>query len=180
MPSRPTAFRLASALCAALVACATPALAVQGGITTTDPTTTKPTGDAAGSIGTIAASKHDPDSTAVSLDAVAANPGRYDGKTLARRVTLGNTKGTPVGVAVAARDAETGGKVNAEATPGAFALVMTKEFAGRLGAPPQTEAVVTFTVTKIPIPGQEMWLGVISRIQLLGADGSVARTVEPN
>ena len=39
-------------------------------------------------------------------------------------------------------------------------------------------AMIVFTIVKLPIPGQEKWVAVVSRVSLLAADGSVARTID--
>lgn len=145
------------------------------------PVQTQEQGEGAGSLGTVAGSAghREPESTSVSLDSVAGSPGRYEGKTLARRVALGAVKSVSGAVTIGARDTATNGKLGADPDSG-FALVMTKDLANRLDSGRQGEAVVTFTVMKLATPGQGRWVGVISRIALLADDGSVAKTVESN
>ena len=183
MPIRRALAALAALALTASIAVAAPASSPhRGQYTTPGPSSTKPPGDSAGSFGSIAAAgaKRPPDSTSVSLDALTSNPARYEGKVLARRVTLGATKPLGAGVAIAARDAETGGRVSADAQSAAFALLMTKELAAELADLHQTDVIITFVVTKIPIPDHETWFGIVSRVEVLGADGSVGKTVEAN
>lgn len=150
-------------------------------ITSPDHPGTPSNGPSSGSFGSIAGSggKHEPESTTVSLDSVSSNPSRYEGKTLARRVELGGMKEANGAVALGMKDGETGTRIAAD-PDATFSMILTKDFAGRLDAARQAAAIVTFTVTKIPIPGHPMWVGIISRVQILGSDGSVAKTVEVN
>src|SRR6476659_2895027 len=99
-----------------------------------DPTAPPP-GNSSGSLGSVAGGHGArPEASDVSLDAVAASPARYDGRTLARRVALGTTKPYGDAVAIAARDEATGKRLGAEPSSSAFTLVMTKQLADDLGA----------------------------------------------
>lgn len=146
-------------------------------LTAPDPSTTGTAGPTAGTMETIGKNvKSKPDSTSVSLDAVSSNPGKYENQTLARRVTLGATRPAGGAVAIVARDAETGKRIDADLANG-FSLVMTKDLADRVADARKAEAVVTFLVTKVPIPGHEAWIGVIARVDLLGDDGAVVKSI---
>jgi hypothetical protein len=170
-------------LALALVALAAAPGAAQdpGKITAPGHDPTRGAGAPGGSIGSVVGGHGArPDATDVSLDAVAAAPARFDGRTLARRVSLGATKPYGDGVAIAARDEATGKRLGAEPSATAFALVMTKEFADELGATRDAAAVVTFTVTSLPIPGQTTWIGAVSHVDQLDENGNVTRSVDAN
>jgi len=39
---------------------------------------------------------------------------------------------------------------------------------------------VTFTVTKLPIPGDTTWIGAVSHVDLLDESGNVTKSVDAN
>ncbi len=132
-----------------------------------------------GTLASIAdsATSRSAESSSISLNSIASSPAHYNGKTLARRVSLGGTRNSAGAIAVAAQDSETGARLGND-PDGGFTLVMTKKLANRLGSSKDSDAIVTFTVTKIPIPGRPTWIGVVTRVQLLAQNGSVSETLD--
>lgn len=146
------------------------------------PETTQPTGDVSGSLSSVGGASAKAESTSVSLDAIDGAPAKYDGKTLARRVVFSSDlRRESNAFTVGVKDAETGKRIGPGLRDGGVAFVVLSGMANRLGPElgQRPTAVVTFTVAKFPLPDTNYWVAVISRVEILGADGSTAKTIEP-
>jgi len=155
-----------------------PCVTLAGQFETGAPANGTPTTDPAGAFHPISnGALPSAESDQVSLDAVAGHPGNYDGKTLRRHVMLGAVK--PVGSVstVAATDSDTGARILPNPTAG-FYFIVQNPVADRIRAKGKNDALITFTVTRVPIPGRESFVGAIMRIELLGPDGSVTETID--
>lgn len=138
-------------------------------------------GAAAGSLFTLGDANKAAESSSVSVDSLARAPHEYDGKTLARRVVVTSEPQDEGGAhTIGVADAETGGRVGPGLHDNGIAFVVESSMAGKLGRKidPNQHAIVTFTVRKLPAPDHNFWVAIITKVELLGADGSVAKVLE--
>ena len=77
-------------------------------------------------------------------------------------------------------DAETGRRVAPGLQDGGIGFFVTSAMANKMNKKAErgATAVVTFTIARLPDPGRACWAAIISRIQVLKADGGVAATIQ--
>ena len=181
VPMRTVALLVACLLAAPASLAARAAQSDRDGFQQGPPSTTKPGGAPTGSLASIGG-KHGPvESSSVSLDALEGAPGKYEGKTLARRVVITSDLRQEGGAfTVGVKDAETGRRLGPGLRDGGVAFVVLPSMAGKLGGELERkpEAVVTFAVSRFPVPGHDYWVAVIARVEILSADGSPAKTID--
>ena len=154
----------------------------QDGYETGSPARTKERGEKAGSFikiepgaGGVA------ESTAISLDAIAGSPAKYEGKTLARKVVLTTGAREEDGAfTIGVADSATGRRVEPGLHDGGIGFFVAAAMANKMNKKAErgASALVTFTVAKLPVPGQQCWAAIVSRIDVLDSNGAVTATIE--